>query len=145
MLYFVTWRKVLSYNVYQWKYTMQLSGYWHGEDVLFFQPTGQGRDCHRAGETSSAVGRREGLYVPFLLPNKSWEFIFTLANYPPKTMQGRFSLAYSVSVWAYLNIEKSKIFIILLDSNSSIIIIIYDYLCQSFLASFLWPLNCKSF
>lgn len=90
-------------------------------------------------------GEKKGLYVPFLLPNKSWEFIFTWANYLPKTMQGRFSLAYSVSVWACLNIEKSKIFIILLDSNSSIIIITYDYLCQSFLASFLWPLNCKSF
>lgn len=84
-------------------------------------------------------GEKKGLYVP----NKSWEFIFTLANYLPKTMPGRFSLAYSVSVWACLSIEKSKIFIILLDSNSSIIT--YDYLCQSFLASFLWPLNCKSF
>lgn len=83
-----------------------------------------------------------GLYVP-LLPNKSWEFIFTLANYVPKTMQGHLSLAYNVSLWARLNIEKS--FVILLDSNYIIIIITYDYLCQSSLASFPSPLNCKSF
>lgn len=72
--------------------------------------------------------------LPLLLPNKSCEFIFTLANYVAKTMQGHFSLAYNVPVWACLNIEKPKIFIILLDSYS--IIVRYDYLCRSSLAAF---------
>lgn len=55
---------------------------------------------------------KKRLYVPFLLPYKSWEFI--LMNYVPKPMQGRFSLAYGVYFWACLNIEKPQIFIILL-------------------------------
>lgn len=44
-----------------------------------------------------------------------------------------------------LNIEKSKIFTVFLDSNSVIVIITYDYLCQSSLASFPLPINFKSF
>lgn len=60
-----------------------------GDVLLLLRPGGAG--------LLQPGGDEGGLDVPFLLPDKSCEFIFTLANHVPKTMQGRFSLAYSVS------------------------------------------------
>lgn len=83
MLYFVTGRKVLCYDVYQCKCTTQLSGRCallpaHRAHQGLPQSWWEGFPLQQGGE-------KKRLYVPLLLPNKSWEFIFTLANYVPKT------------------------------------------------------------
>lgn len=62
---------------------------------------GQGRPC-------PLQEGRKSFMCPALLSSESSEFVFTLAKCAPKTMQGRFSSAYSVSVWACLDVEKSK-------------------------------------
>lgn len=82
---------------------------------------GPGRPAGKGGPCPLQEGRK-GFLCPSLLSNWSWEFVFALAKYVPTVMQGNFSSALSVSVWPCLNFEKSKMFIILSDSNAIMVI-----------------------